>query len=142
MDWPALLVVCSVEILNETSLGGTNASFCATSEVTGRAYPVESKPVSLFFQLPVPVSFCCVGFDADGYEYATQAVSIFQNGFVISSPLKLRTGSLLALRLRIPPDTSGLFREERCTACVTGEQPGKDEELAYKVEIETASLPR
>ena len=97
---------------------------------------------SLFSQLPVPVSFCCLDFGSDGYEYATKAISIFQNGFVISSPRKLRKGSFLSLRLRIPAESfEGEFPEMRCTAYVVGEQALKDGGLGYRVEIETAALP-
>ena len=96
----------------------------------------------LLFQLPVPVSFRCVGIGYDAIEYATHVVSIFQNGFVISSPCVLRAGSSLALKLRLPPEVSGgFYRYVRCTARVTEKQLLKDGTLAYKVEIETGTLP-
>ena len=78
----------------------------------------------------------------DGFEYATQVISIFQNGFVISSPRRLPIGCLLSLRLRLPPEfVSGPFGEMRCTGHVVGEQSLKDGALGYKVEIESATLP-
>lgn len=94
---------------------------------------------SIFNQLPIPVSFRCLEFGSDTIEYATETISIFHNGFVLSSPRKLRVGSLLSLRLRIPTEISGgLFRETRCTACVALEQRLKSGALAYRVEIEMA----
>jgi hypothetical protein len=44
----------------------------------------EEKSRTLF-QLPVSVSFRCLGTGCDTIEYSTRVVSIFQNGFVISS---------------------------------------------------------
>lgn len=92
---------------------------------------------SLLFQLPVPVSFRCLDCDLDEGELATQVVSIFQNGFVISSPRKLRAGCLVSLRLRVPTAT-GLFQETRCEGRVISEQTLKEGGLGYRVEIETA----
>jgi hypothetical protein len=107
-------------------------------------YPEDAneKQSSLLFQLPIPVSFCCLGFGEDGFEYSTRVISIFQNGFVISSPRKLRVGSLLSLRLRLPPEFArGPFREMRCTGHVAAEQSLKEGELGYKVELDSNALP-
>lgn len=94
-------------------------------------------PRSLFLQLPVPVGFRCLDRDFDEGEYATEVVSIFQNGFVISSPQKLRLGCLVSLRLRVPAPT-GLFEETRCEGRIISEQTLKEGGLGYRVEIDTA----
>lgn len=91
---------------------------------------------ALFFQLPVPVSFRCLDHAFDEGEYATQVVSIFQNGFVISSPRSLRTGCVLLLRLRVPTPT-GLFEETRCEGRVVSQQTLNEGGIGYKVEIDS-----
>jgi hypothetical protein len=114
------------------------------AKVPTQMYPEDAKEKesALLSQLPIPVSSCCLGFGEDGFEYSTQVISIFQNGFVISSPRKLRIGSLLSLRLRLPPEfASGPFREMRCTGHVAGEHSLKGEELRYKVELDSSALP-
>lgn len=69
-------------------------------------------------------------------EYATTTISIFQNGFVMSSPRRLRVGCPLSLTLRVPPEVSGSpFRHIRCTGHVKTEQTLTGGELAYRVEI-------
>ena len=86
---------------------------------------------------PIPVSFHCSELGSGAAEYATKAVSIFQNGFVITSPEKLKTGSFLSLRLRVPPEISGgPFWESHCAdARVITEQLLKSGELGYRVKI-------
>lgn len=91
---------------------------------------------TLFNQLPIPVSFRCYEIDLGAVEYSTQAVSIFHNGFVITSPQKLRKGSLLLVRLRMPPESfGGGFWESRCVGRVVAEHPPNDGELRYRVEL-------
>lgn len=94
---------------------------------------------AIFNQLPIPVSFRCLEIGSDDVEYATKTISIFQNGFVMSSPRKLRVGGLLSLRLRLPREDSGSpFRESRCTGFVVSEHRLINGALAYRIEIETA----
>lgn len=96
----------------------------------------------LLFQLPVPVSFRCLGTGCDAIEYSTEVDSIFQNGFVISSPRVLKVGSSLALKLRLPPEASGgFYHYMRCAARVVQKELVKDGTFTYKVEIETCTLP-
>jgi len=93
---------------------------------------------SPFFQLPFPVSFRCLE-PLDTAEYSTEAVSTFQNGFVISSPRKLSTGVavLLTLQIRI---SGGHLQMMQCTGRIVSEQTLKDGKLGYKVAIEGADL--
>ena len=74
-------------------------------------------------------------------EHSTQAVRILNNGFVIASPRKLQVGSLLSLRLCIPPDVSGgPFWETRCIeARVTAKRIRRDGAIRYKVELDFQS---
>jgi hypothetical protein len=85
---------------------------------------------------------CVAGVGSFTPDYTTQAVSIFQNGFVIVSPEKLKIGSLLSLRLRVPPEVSGgPFWESRCAdARVVTEQLLKGGELGYGVTIKDDAL--
>jgi hypothetical protein len=93
----------------------------------------------VYKQMPIPVSFRCLETGSEEIEYTTRTVSIFHNGFVMSSPRRLRVGGLLSLRLRVPPEISGSpFIETRCTGYVKAEQKLKDGSLGYRVEIETA----
>lgn len=78
---------------------------------------------------------------SENVEYATNTVSIFPNGFVLTSPRKLKLGSALSLKLRLPPESPGCpFRESGCMGCVMAEQKLEDGTLGYRVEIE-AALP-
>lgn len=96
----------------------------------------------LLFQLPVPVSFRCLGTGCDAIEYSTEVDRIFQNGFVISSPRVLKVGSSLALKLRLPPEGSGgFYHYMRCAGRVVQKQFVKDGTFGYKVEIESCTLP-
>jgi hypothetical protein len=91
--------------------------------------------------MPTAVSFRCLEIGSEDVEYATKTIGLFPNGFVMSSPRKLRVGSLLSLRLRVPPkNIGGTFLEFYCTACVLSEQKLKGGTLGYRVEIE-AGLP-
>jgi hypothetical protein len=87
----------------------------------------------------IPVSFRCLEIGSDSIEYATQIESISRDGFLMTSPKRLKVGSRLSLRLRVPPEISGSpFWETRCTGHVTAQQRLKDGRPAYRVEIETA----
>ena len=55
-------------------------------------------------QLAIPVSFCCLELGSDFFEYSTKVLSVFNEGFVITSPRRLRMGMVLSLRLRVPSD--------------------------------------
>lgn len=95
----------------------------------------------LFNQLPLPVSFCCLEFDSDTTEYSTRVVSVFLNGYVITSPRKLRTGSLISLRMRVPASNfPSISWQNRSTARVIAEQPHYNGDNAYKVLVD-APLP-
>jgi hypothetical protein len=68
----------------------------------------------------IPVSFRCL--EIDSIEYASQIESISRHGLLMSSPKRLKAGSQLSLRLRIPPEISGsAFWEIRCTGHVTAQ---------------------
>lgn len=96
---------------------------------------------SNFDHFPIPVSFRCLEIGSETFEYATEVISIFNEGFVMSSPRTLRVGTLLVLRLRVPTELPGSpFHEIHCKGCVTSEQRLKDGKLGYKVEIKTALL--
>ena len=55
-------------------------------------------------KLAIPVSFCCLELGSDFFEYSTKVLSVFNEGFVITSPRRLRMGMVLSLRLRVPSD--------------------------------------
>jgi hypothetical protein len=96
---------------------------------------------TLLSQLAIPVSFCCLELGSDFYEYSTKVLSVFNEGFVITSPKRLRTGSILSLRLRVPSDNlDGRYFENRCTARIVAEQKLKDGGVGYKVQLDS-SLP-
>jgi hypothetical protein len=97
----------------------------------------QDENAALFFQLPVPVSFSCIEPDVAAFEYATRPVSIFHNGFVISSPRGLKIGSKVMLRMRVPPEKSGgHFREGLAVGRVVAEQRLKDGSIGYRIETE------
>jgi len=102
----------------------------------------EERHPSPLEELPIPVSFRCLDPGTAAIDYATQVFRIFQNGFVITSPRKLRIGSLLSLRLRIPLELEdGVLRELRCPGRVVAEEARNGGELQYRVEVENATLP-
>lgn len=83
-----------------------------------------------------PVRFRCLEHGPEHVEQRAEAVCIFPNGFVMLSPSKLRLGSRLALRLRVPPDISGSpFHETRCTGQVLGHHTFLDGTFAYRIQI-------
>ena len=97
---------------------------------------------SLLRQLPIPLTFSCLGLGSDRFEYVTQALSIFSDGFVITSRRKLRIGEFLCLRLRMPPGTpEGYFSEIRRTARVIAELPPQDRTFCYRVEYDFMPPP-
>ena len=96
---------------------------------------------SPFSQLPVPVGFHCLELGSDPFEFATQTLSILNDGFVITSPRRLRLGDILSLRLRMPEDPDGRFWEIRRTARVTAEHPRENGRFVYRVEYEVDLLP-
>lgn len=92
---------------------------------------------SVFSDLPIPVSFRSLDIGYQFTEYPTGLVSLFQNGFVISSPRKLRLGSLLSIRMRMPPERpGGNFSHHRCAGRVVAEQRVEGGALGYKVVFE------
>ncbi len=92
--------------------------------------------------LPLPVSFRSFDISNGFIEYSTSLVSFFHDGLVITSPRKLRQGSLLSIRMRMPPERlGGDFWHCRCTGRVIAEQRVNGDELGYKVEFETSWLP-
>ena len=101
-----------------------------------------SSEQSLLRQLPIPLTFSCLGFGSDRFEYATQALSILPDGFVITSRRKLRIGDSLCLRLRMRPGTpAGCYWEIRRTVCVKAELPPQEGKFCYRVEYESIPLP-
>ena len=97
---------------------------------------------SPFNQLPVPVGFCCLELGSDPVEFSTQTLRVLQDGFVITSPCKLRQGDMLSLRLRMPPENpDDRFWELRRTARVMDEQPRASSRFVYRVEYEADHLP-
>jgi hypothetical protein len=97
---------------------------------------------SPFRQLPVPVGFRCLQLGSDPVEFSTQTLRVLHDGFVITSPRKLRTGDILSLRLRMPPENpQDRFWELRRTARVTAEQPRENGRFVYRVEYEPDLLP-
>jgi hypothetical protein len=83
---------------------------------------VNDENPAVFSQMAIPVSFCCLERGSDLIEYATKTVSILPNGFVMSSPLKLKLGSRLSLRLRVPSEMhASPFHETRCVGLVVSE---------------------
>ena len=97
---------------------------------------------SLVFRLlPLPVSFRSTDIGHEFVEYATSLISLFQDGFVITSPRKLRLGSLLSIRIRMPAETpEGDFWYRRFAGRVVAEHRVGGE-LGYTVEFEPPSLP-
>jgi hypothetical protein len=78
---------------------------------------------------------------SDFFEYSTKVLSVFSEGFVITSPRRLRTGSVLSLRIRVPSDRLDIaFWESRCIGLVVSEQKLKDGRFGYRVQMEN-SLP-
>lgn len=89
-----------------------------------------------------PVRFRCLGHGPENLEHRAEAVCILPNGFVMICPSKLRLGSRLALRLRVPPDISGSpFHETRCTGQVLAHHAFLDGTFAYRIQI-AAPAPR
>lgn len=86
---------------------------------------------------PIPVSFRSSELGSGIVEFTTRAVSFFQNGFVITSPEKLKIGSLLSLRLRVPPEVSGgpFWESHSADARVLAKQMLRSGELGYIVKI-------
>jgi hypothetical protein len=92
---------------------------------------------SVFDHLPVPVSFRSLDIGHGFVEYSTGLFSLFQNGCVLSSPRKLRLGSLLSIRMQMPPETpGGRFAHRRYAGRVVGEQRVNGGALGYKVMFE------
>lgn len=90
-------------------------------------------------QLAIPVSFCCLELGSDFFEYSTKVLSVFNEGFVITSPKRLRRGGVLSLRLRVcSDDCDGTYFESRCNARVVAEQQFKDGGVGYKVQLDEA----
>ena len=102
----------------------------------------KQKHSILFNRQLIPVSFRYSDLGSGAPEHTTQAVSFSQNGFVIISPERLKIGSLLSLRLRVPPEVSGgPFWESHCAdARVVTEQLLKGGELGYRVTINDDAL--
>lgn len=87
-------------------------------------------------QFAVPVSFRLLDIESVACELATDAVSIFNQGFTITSPRKLRMGSLLLLRLRIPNDEPDIgYHCAYCSGRVVGDQSTSDVGPRYKIEL-------
>jgi hypothetical protein len=88
-------------------------------------------------QLAIPVSFCCQELGSDFFEYSTTLVSVFNESFVITSPWRLRKGSVLSLRMRIPSGHfDGTYFENRCAGHVVAEQKLRDGGVGYKVQLD------
>lgn len=97
---------------------------------------------SPFRQLLVPVGFRSLGLGSDPFEFSTQTLRVLHDGFLITSPRRLRLGERLSLRLRKPPENpEDRFWEFRRTACVTAEQPRENGKFVYRVEYEADLLP-
>jgi len=97
---------------------------------------------SVLEQFVIPTSSRCFELDSGKTDYQTSVVSILQNGFVITSPRKLRKGCLLSINLRFPAEPpESAFWEKRCSARVVAEQPVDSGTLAYHIEIEGSPLP-
>ena len=95
---------------------------------------------SAFNHLPIPVSFRSLDIGQGFVEYPTVLVSLFQNGFVISSPKKLRLGSILSIRIRMPAETpGGNFSYRRCAGRVVAEQRVTGGALGYRIVFESPS---
>lgn len=95
---------------------------------------------SMSNHLPIPVSFRSFDIGHGFVEYPAGLVSLFQNGLVISSPRKLRLGSLLSVRMRMPPETPGSnFSHRRCAGRVVAELRVNNGALGYKVVFESPS---
>jgi hypothetical protein len=93
-----------------------------------------------FNHLPIPVSFRSLDIGHGFVEYPTVLVRLFQNGFVISGPKKLRLGSLLSVRMRMPPEAlGGNFSHRRCAGRVVAEQRINSGALRYRVLFESPS---
>jgi hypothetical protein len=93
-----------------------------------------------FNHLPIPVSFRSLDIGHGFVEYPTVLVSLFQNGCVISSPKKLRLGSILSIRMRMPPERAGDdFWHRRCAGRVVAEQRVKHGALGYRIAFESRS---
>ena len=90
-------------------------------------------------QMAIPVSFCCLELGSDLFEYSTKVLSIFNEGFVITSPRKLWTGTILSLRIRVPSEKpDGIYWETRCIARLVLEQWFKGGGVGYKVEMDNS----
>jgi len=88
-------------------------------------------------QFAIPVSFCCLDLGSDFFEYSTRVVSVFNEGFLITSPRRLRKGSVLSLRMRIPSDRSDVaYFENRRTGHVMAEQKLQDGGVGYRVQLD------
>lgn len=96
----------------------------------------------LFDGFFVPIAFRCLESGRAAIEYTTRAIRIFQNGYVISSPRRLRIGSLVSLRLSMPLEfRAENLREMRCAARVIAEESISNTSMGYMVQFDPSTLP-
>jgi hypothetical protein len=98
---------------------------------------MASVPVTDIGEIRIPLFFKAADAGCDSIEYAGETVTISDHTFVMRSPIPLKLGSVLALRMRVPVDISGSpFRETRGTGRVMCECALKDGTIAYQVAID------
>jgi hypothetical protein len=102
--------------------------------------PSASDALNNSIQCALPVLFRCIGFTSDTELYSTETVRISQAWLLVRSPHRLKLGSLLSLRWRVPTEVSGShFSEMRGSGRVLSEYQLDDGGLAYKVSLKRSS---
>jgi hypothetical protein len=99
-----------------------------------------SEPLNDCHSARIPVWFRSPEIDSGAEECSTETVCISSQCFVMASPKRLRIGSLLSLRMRVPVEISGSARREmRASGRVESEEQLEDGSIGYKVIIEPTS---
>lgn len=100
----------------------------------------SSAALSNSIQCAIPVHFRCMEVNSEAEEYLTETVRVSQTWLLIKSPHRLRLGSLLSFRLRVPIEISGSpFSEMRGKGLVVSEHRLGDGSMGYKVTIKRAA---
>jgi hypothetical protein len=87
--------------------------------------------------LRLPVYFRALDSQGGGPEHFAEVVSIETWSFVMRSPVPLRIGSSISLRMRIPVEISGsAFHDMRGTGRIMAECTLENGELGYQVRID------
>jgi hypothetical protein len=92
------------------------------------------------YPLRVHVSFQLLDDSSPGTEFTSETVNISAEGLFLRLSQRINAGSLLALRLRLPTESSeSPFHEIQCIGRVVSERRFPDGTFGYDVEIVSVS---